>query len=144
MGPHFELLARFLINVRGAQHGVERASETFAHRVKDRPVGGLLREVKAAVHLGHGGMATVSWRTAMLQPGIRRYLKHGTLPQLRVFEASARLGSLTRAAEELHFGQADEAELRLEEAKLLREKIEALLEVGHTHVTQSQVIVLRQ
>ena len=37
----------------------------------------------------------------MLQPGIRRYLKHGTLPQLRVFEASARLGSLTRAAEEL-------------------------------------------
>ena len=38
----------------------------------------------------------------MLQPGIRRYLKHGTLPQLRVFEASARLGSLTRAAEELH------------------------------------------
>jgi len=43
--------------------------------------------------------------TAMLQPGIRRYLKHGTLPQLRVFEASARLGSLTRAAEELHIAQ---------------------------------------
>ena len=42
---------------------------------------------------------------AMLQPGIRRYLKHGTLPQLRVFEASARLGSLTRAAEELHIAQ---------------------------------------
>lgn len=41
----------------------------------------------------------------MLQPGIRRYLKHGTLPQLRVFEASARLGSLTRAAEELHIAQ---------------------------------------
>ncbi len=38
----------------------------------------------------------------MLQPGIRRYLKHGTLPQLRVFEASARLGSLAHAAEELH------------------------------------------
>lgn len=37
--------------------------------------------------------------------GIRRYLKHGTLPQLRVFEASARLGSLTRAAEELHIAQ---------------------------------------
>ena len=33
---------------------------------------------------------------------IRRYLKHGTLPQLRVFDASARLGSLARAAEELH------------------------------------------
>ena len=38
----------------------------------------------------------------MPQPDIRRYMKHGTLPQLRVFEASARLGSLTRAAEELH------------------------------------------
>jgi DNA-binding transcriptional LysR family regulator len=41
----------------------------------------------------------------MLHSGIRRYLKHGTLPQLRVFEASARLGSLTRAAEELHIAQ---------------------------------------
>lgn len=41
----------------------------------------------------------------MLQSTIRRYLKHGTLPQLRVFEASARLGSLTRAAEELHIAQ---------------------------------------
>ena len=41
----------------------------------------------------------------MLQTGIRRYLRHGTLPQLRVFEASARLGSLTRAAEELHIAQ---------------------------------------
>jgi LysR family transcriptional regulator, low CO2-responsive transcriptional regulator len=38
----------------------------------------------------------------MPQESIRRYLKHGTLPQLRVFEASVRLGSLARAAEELH------------------------------------------
>ena len=38
----------------------------------------------------------------MPQGNIRRYLKHGTLPQLRVFEASVRLGSLARAAEELH------------------------------------------
>jgi DNA-binding transcriptional LysR family regulator len=37
---------------------------------------------------------------------IRRYLKHGTLTQLRAFEASARLGSLTRAAQELHMSQA--------------------------------------
>jgi LysR family transcriptional regulator, low CO2-responsive transcriptional regulator len=36
------------------------------------------------------------------QDPIRRYLKHGTLPQLRVFEATVRLGSLARAAEELH------------------------------------------
>lgn len=41
----------------------------------------------------------------MLQPNIHRYLRHGTLPQLRVFEASARLGSLTRAADELHIAQ---------------------------------------
>ena len=41
----------------------------------------------------------------MPRPDIRRYLKHGTLPQLRVFEASARLGSLARAAEELHIAQ---------------------------------------
>jgi DNA-binding transcriptional LysR family regulator len=39
-------------------------------------------------------------------PDIRRYLKHGTLPQLRAFEAAARLGSLTRAAQELHMSQA--------------------------------------
>ncbi len=36
---------------------------------------------------------------------IRRYLRHGTLPQLAVFEATARLGSVSRAAEELHVAQ---------------------------------------
>lgn len=36
---------------------------------------------------------------------LRRYLKHGTLPQLRVFEAVVRHGSFTRAAEELHMSQ---------------------------------------
>ena len=41
----------------------------------------------------------------MLQTNIRRYLKHGTLPQLRVFEASVRLGNFTRAAQELHMAQ---------------------------------------
>lgn len=41
----------------------------------------------------------------MPQPNIRRFLKHGTLPQLRAFEASARLGSLTRAAQELNMAQ---------------------------------------
>jgi LysR family transcriptional regulator, low CO2-responsive transcriptional regulator len=39
-------------------------------------------------------------------PDIRRYLKHGTLTQLRAFEASARLGSFTRAAQELFISQA--------------------------------------
>jgi DNA-binding transcriptional LysR family regulator len=41
----------------------------------------------------------------MPQANIRRFLKHGTLPQLRVFEASARLGNFTRAAQELHMAQ---------------------------------------
>jgi DNA-binding transcriptional LysR family regulator len=36
---------------------------------------------------------------------IRRYFKHGTLPQIVVFEAIARLGSFTRAAAELHLAQ---------------------------------------
>ena len=41
----------------------------------------------------------------MPQSRIRRYLKHGTLTQLSVFEAVARFGSYTRAAEELHLAQ---------------------------------------
>ena len=41
----------------------------------------------------------------MLQSKIRRYVKHGVLPQLTVFEAIARLGSFTRAAEELFLAQ---------------------------------------
>jgi len=36
---------------------------------------------------------------------LRRYFRHGLLPQLFVFEAVARLGSVTRAAEELHLAQ---------------------------------------
>jgi LysR family transcriptional regulator, low CO2-responsive transcriptional regulator len=42
---------------------------------------------------------------AMPLANIRRLLKHGTLSQLRVFEASARLGSFTRAAQELNMAQ---------------------------------------
>ena len=41
----------------------------------------------------------------MPQSKIRRYLRHGTLPQLSVFEAVARLASFTRAAEELYMAQ---------------------------------------
>jgi LysR family transcriptional regulator, low CO2-responsive transcriptional regulator len=40
-----------------------------------------------------------------MQSKIRRYLKHGTLPQLRVFEAVARLGNFTHASRELHIAQ---------------------------------------
>ena len=35
----------------------------------------------------------------------RRFFRHGLLPQLFVFEAVARLGGVTRAAEELHLAQ---------------------------------------
>lgn len=36
---------------------------------------------------------------------LRRYFRHGLFPQLLVFEAVARLGSVTRAGEELHLAQ---------------------------------------
>jgi DNA-binding transcriptional LysR family regulator len=41
----------------------------------------------------------------MPQPDIHRYFRHGMLPQLHLFEATARLGSFTRAAQELHMAQ---------------------------------------
>lgn len=41
----------------------------------------------------------------MPQTALRRFLRHGMLPQLAVFEAAARLGSFARAAEALHLAQ---------------------------------------
>ncbi len=41
----------------------------------------------------------------MPQSSIRRFLRHGMLPQIAVFESVARLGSFTRAAEEMHLAQ---------------------------------------
>ncbi len=41
----------------------------------------------------------------MSRTALRRYLRHGMFPQLALFEAAARLGSFTRAADELHFAQ---------------------------------------
>lgn len=41
----------------------------------------------------------------MPETRLRRYLKHGIFPQLAVFDAIARLGSFTRAAEELYMAQ---------------------------------------
>lgn len=41
----------------------------------------------------------------MPPPAVRRYFRHGMLPQIRVLEACARLGSFARAAEELHLSQ---------------------------------------
>ena len=35
----------------------------------------------------------------------RQLLKHGTLPQMAAFEAIVRLGSFTRAAQEMHMAQ---------------------------------------
>jgi DNA-binding transcriptional LysR family regulator len=41
-----------------------------------------------------------------MSPAIaRRFLRHGMLPQLAVFECAARVGSFTRAAEALHLAQ---------------------------------------
>jgi len=40
-----------------------------------------------------------------MRPTLRRYFRHGILPQLMVFEAVARLGSVTRAGAELHLAQ---------------------------------------
>ena len=36
---------------------------------------------------------------------LRRYLRHGMLPQLAAFDAVMRLGSVTRASEALHMAQ---------------------------------------
>ncbi len=41
----------------------------------------------------------------MRHPALRRYFRHGMLPQLMVFESVARLGSFTRAGEELCLAQ---------------------------------------
>ena len=41
----------------------------------------------------------------MSRATLRRFYRHGLLPQLLVFEAAARLGSVTRAAEEMHLAQ---------------------------------------
>ncbi|QJR13797.1 helix-turn-helix domain-containing protein [Usitatibacter palustris] len=41
----------------------------------------------------------------MSRPRYRRYFRHGFLPQLIAFEACLRLGSVTRAAEELSLAQ---------------------------------------
>ena len=38
-------------------------------------------------------------------PALRRYLRHGTLPQLAAFEATVRLGSASRAAQALCIAQ---------------------------------------
>jgi len=41
----------------------------------------------------------------MPRSALRRFFRHGMFPQLMVFEAVARLGSVTRAAVELHLAQ---------------------------------------
>src|SRR5437763_1981206 len=43
--------------------------------------------------------------TPLALPALRRYLRHGTLPQLAAFEAVVRLGSATRAAHALCVAQ---------------------------------------
>ena len=59
----------------------------------------------------------------MPQPNIRRYLRHGMLPQLSVFEAVARLQSFTRASEALHLSQPTIST----QIKKLSETVDAIL-----------------
>ena len=61
-----------------AEGGKPFVSETFAYSAKD---------------------------LAMPQSRLRRYFRHGLLPQMMAFEACVRLGSVTRAAEELSLAQ---------------------------------------
>ena len=62
-------------------------------------------KVKAALRCIAVRCVVCDLETAMPQSRIRRYMRHGTLPQLAVFEASARHASFTRAGEELHLAQ---------------------------------------
>jgi hypothetical protein len=59
--------------------------------------------VKAALRCVRGGRQRGF--DAMARSPIRRYIRHGTLQQLAVFEACARLGSFTRAGQEMHLAQ---------------------------------------
>lgn len=59
----------------------------------------------------------------MPQSNIRRYLRHGMLPQLSVFEAVARLQSFTRASEALHLSQPTIST----QIKKLSETVDAIL-----------------
>ena len=78
------------------------ASEVKALRLK--PDQGASAAIRSALQrkptMSHSRLSSAS-----PQASIRRYLRHGTLPQLAVFEAVARLGSFTRAGEELHLAQ---------------------------------------
>ena len=58
----------------------------------------------------------------MSRKKLRRFFRHGLLPQLLVFDAVARLGSITRAAEELHLAQPT--------VSLQMKKLAAALEVA--------------
>jgi DNA-binding MarR family transcriptional regulator len=72
------------------------------------PVRGKGRIAFQALETGAGraGWLTLMMTEKPMPPRkTRRYLKHGSLPQLRVFEAVVRHGSFTRAAEELHLSQ---------------------------------------
>ena len=67
----------------------------------------------------------------MTADGIRRYFRHGTLVQLRVFEAVVRHGSYTRAAAELHVAQPT---VSVQMRKLAETVGAPLLEVRGRHV----------
>jgi DNA-binding transcriptional ArsR family regulator len=59
---------------------------------------------KGAARAIVGGIAEQD-ATAMETRRLRRYLRHGLMPQLAAFDAVMRLGSVTRASEALHLAQ---------------------------------------
>jgi len=88
------------------------ASETFATHPTAAMPADRTRRVKVVSFLPRVRAvdeAHAKWKCpgglAMTRSKIRRYIRHGMLPQLAVFEAVARLGSYTRAAEELYMAQ---------------------------------------
>ncbi len=77
----------------------------------------------------------------MVQGNIRRLIRHGMLPQLAVFEAVARLGSVTRAAEALHLAQPTVST----QIRKLADTLESELfeQVGrHIHLTAAGQVLL--
>src|SRR5688500_10725003 len=71
----------------------------------DNSAGAASPPVIPAAHAASETSATAKEPSYVSRMRLRRFVRHGLLPQLFVFEAVARLGSVTRAAEEMHLAQ---------------------------------------
>src|SRR5690349_17573708 len=101
------------IAMRRCPRGIDRLSWAY-------PQGSSFRAGRSSIRDGQGSSSVApalrgTRRAAQARPRfrgaemplatLRRYFRHGLFPQLVVFEAVARLGSVTRAANELHLAQ---------------------------------------